>query len=69
MEHTTKIKVLRLLYMDDLNLIGKTEGDLQNQIQTARIFSNDIHMEIGLEFCKDCTKERKMIYIHRSLHR
>ena len=35
--------------MDDLNLIGKAEGDLQNQMQVARIFGDDINMEFGLE--------------------
>jgi hypothetical protein len=61
MKHTTKIKVLRLLCMDDLNLIGKAEGDLPNHMQVAKIFSDDIHMEFGLEFCKDFTKETKMM--------
>jgi len=60
MKHTTKIKVLRLLYMDDWSLIGKADEDLQNQMQVATTFSNDIHMDFGLEFCKDCKKERKM---------
>ena len=47
--------------MDDLNLIDKAQGDLQNQMQVAKIFSDYVHMEFGLEFCKDCTKERKKI--------
>jgi len=44
-EHTTETKISHLLYMDDLNLIAKSE----EQIQTVKIFSDDIHMEFGLE--------------------
>jgi len=32
-EHTTKTKISHLLYMDDLKLIAKSEGELQKQIQ------------------------------------
>jgi hypothetical protein len=65
MKHTTKINVLWLLYMDDLNLIGRADGDLQNQLQVARTFGDDIHMEFGLEFCKDYTKEMKNEFTHK----
>jgi hypothetical protein len=37
--------------MDDLKLIGKSEEELQKQIQTVKTFSDDIHMEFGLEKC------------------
>ena len=50
-EHTTKTKISHLLYMDDLKLIAKSEEELQKQIQTVKIFSDDIHMEFGLEIC------------------
>ena len=34
--------------MDDLKLIGKTEEELQKQMEAVRNFSDDIHMEFGL---------------------
>jgi hypothetical protein len=37
--------------MDDLKLIGKSEEELQKQIQTVKTFSDDIHMEFGLDKC------------------
>jgi hypothetical protein len=37
--------------MDDLKPIGKSEQGLQKQIQTVKTFSDDIHMEFGLEKC------------------
>ena len=47
-EHTTMTKISHLLYMDDLKLIAKSEEELQKEIQTVKIFSDDIHMEFGL---------------------
>jgi len=35
--------------MDDLKLTAKSEEDIQKQIQTVKAFSDDIHMEFGLE--------------------
>ena len=46
--HTTKTKVSHLLYMDELKLIGKTQEELQKQMQAVRTFSDDIHMEFGM---------------------
>jgi hypothetical protein len=57
-EHTTKTKISHLLYMDDLKLIAKSEEELQKQIQTVKTFSNDIHMEFGLEKCAKITFKR-----------
>jgi hypothetical protein len=37
--------------MADLKLISKSEEELQKQIQTVKTFSDDIHMEFGLEKC------------------
>ena len=48
-EHTTKTKISHLLYMDDLKLIAKSEEELQKQIQTVKTFSDDIHVEFGLQ--------------------
>ena len=44
-----------LLYMDDLKLIAKSEDELQKQIQTIKIFSDDNNMEFGLEKCAKIT--------------
>jgi len=50
-EQTTKTKISHLLYKDDLNLIAKSEEELQKQIQTVKTFSDHIHMEFGLDKC------------------
>ena len=47
-EHMTKTKISHLLYTDDLKLIAKSE-ELQKQIQTIKTFSDDIHIDFGLE--------------------
>jgi hypothetical protein len=44
--------------MDDLKLIAKSEEELQKQIQTVKSFSDDIHMEFGLEKCSKVTFKR-----------
>ena len=44
--------------MDDLKLIAKSEEELQKQIQTVKIFSDDINMEFGLEKCVKVTFKR-----------
>jgi len=47
-EHTKKTKISHLLFMDDSKLIAKSEEEFQKEIQTVKIFSDDIHMEFGL---------------------
>jgi len=49
--HTTKTKISHLLNIDDLKLIAKSEEELQKQLQIVKNFSDDIHMEFGLEKC------------------
>jgi hypothetical protein len=44
--------------MDDLKLIAKSEEELQKQIQTVKTFSDDIHMDFGLEKCAKITFKR-----------
>jgi hypothetical protein len=62
-EHTTKTKISHLLYMDDLKLLGKSEEGLQKQIQTVTTFSDDIHMEFGLDRCaKVVFKNGKLVH-------
>ena len=51
-EHTTMTTISHLLYMDDLKMIAKSEEELQKQIQN---FSDDTHMEFGLEKCAKIT--------------
>src|SRR5215469_15712677 len=49
--------------MDDLKLIAKSEEELRKQIQTVKTFSDDIHMEFGLEKCAKITfKKGKLIH-------
>jgi len=62
-EHIMKTKISHLLYMDDLKLIAKSEEEFQKQIQIVKTFSNDIHVDFGLEKCAKITlKEGKLIY-------
>jgi hypothetical protein len=49
--------------MDDLKLIAKSDEELQKQLQTVKNFSDDIHMEFGLEKCAKITFKRgKLIH-------
>jgi hypothetical protein len=49
--------------MDDLKLIAKLKEELQREIQTVKTFSDDIHVEFGLEKCAKITFKRgKLIY-------
>jgi hypothetical protein len=50
-DHTTKTKISHLLYMDNMKLLGKSEEELQKHIQTVTTFSDNIHMEFGLDKC------------------
>jgi hypothetical protein len=62
-EHTTRTKTSHLLYMDDLKLLGKSEEEIQKQIQTVTNFSDDIHTEFGLEKCvKVVFKKGKLVH-------
>jgi hypothetical protein len=48
--------------MDDLKLIAKSEEELRKQIQRVKTFSDDIHMDFGLEKCAKITfKKGKLI--------
>jgi len=58
-EHIKKTKISHVLYMDDLKLIAKSEEELQKQIQTVKIFSDDIQMEFGLQKCTKIAKRRQ----------
>ena len=40
-----------LKYMDDIKLFAKNEKELETQIPTVRIYSQDVGMEFGIEKC------------------
>jgi hypothetical protein len=62
-QHITKTKISHLLYMDDLKLIAKSEEELRKQVQIVTTFSDDIHMDFGLEKCAKITfKKGKLIH-------
>jgi hypothetical protein len=62
-QHIRKTKILHLLYIDGLKLIAKSQEELRKQIQTVKTFSDDIHMEFGLEKCAKITfKKGKLIH-------
>jgi hypothetical protein len=66
-EHTTKTKMSHLLYMDGLKLIAKSKEELQRQIQTVKTFSDEIHMEFGLENCAKITLKRGKLISSQNL--
>jgi len=41
--HRTKRKISHLLYMDDLKLLGRSEGNLQNKIKIVKAIRKDIN--------------------------
>jgi hypothetical protein len=53
--------------MDVLKLIAKSEEELQRQIQTVKTFSDDIHMEFGLEKCAKITFKRGKLISSQNL--
>jgi len=66
-EHTTKRKVSYLLYLDDLKVIGKTEEELQKQMQVVRTFSDDIHMDFELDKCAQIVLKRGKLVLLKNL--
>jgi hypothetical protein len=49
--------------MDDLKLITKSEEELQKQIQMVKTFSDDIHLQFGLDKCaKTAFKRGKLAH-------
>ena len=44
-------KINHLLFMDDLKLFAKNEDQINNLVNTVRIFSEDMRMEFGLPKC------------------
>jgi hypothetical protein len=62
--------------VDDLTLLGKSKEELQKQIQTVTTFSDDIHVESGLDKCaKVVFKKGKVVHsqnlvvdVNREIH-
>ena len=51
------------MYTAALKLIGKTEEELQKQLQVVQTFSDDIHMEFGLDnYAKTVLKRGKLVH-------
>jgi hypothetical protein len=50
--------------MDDLKLIGRSEEELQKQIQAVTTFSDNIYMEFGLDKCaKIVLREERLVHL------
>ena len=52
------MKINHLLFMDDLKLYSRNEKELDSLVQTIRIFSKDVGMEVGLEKCATLVIEK-----------
>ena len=39
------------MFMDDLNLFGKNNDQIDSLVHTVHLFSKDINMELGLKKC------------------
>ena len=57
----SKDKINHRLFMDDLNLYGRSEKGLDSLVQAARIFREDIGMEVGIEKCAMLVMEKGKI--------
>jgi hypothetical protein len=44
-------KINHLLYIDELKLIGRSKGELINEITIVKTFSNNIKVKSGLKKC------------------
>ena len=47
--HGTERRISRLLYMDDLKLLGRNENELKNEMKIVQTVSKDINMNFGLK--------------------
>ena len=54
-------------YMDDLKLFSKDDKDLEDLLQTAKKFSDDIDMSFGLDKCVKANFERGKLRGTKSL--
>ena len=58
----SKDKINHRLFMDDLNLYGRSERGLDSLVQAARLFREDIGMEVGIEKCAMLVMEKGKIF-------
>ena len=56
-----KEKINHLLFMDDLKLYSRSEKGLGSLLQTVRVFSKDVGMELGIEKCAMLVMEKGKI--------
>jgi len=49
--HGTERKISRLLYMDDLKLLGRNENELKNEIKIVQTISKHMNMNFDSEKC------------------
>ena len=54
-------KINHLHFMDDLKLFVKNEDQIDNLVNTVRIFSEDIKMEFGLPKCGVLIMKREKV--------
>ena len=47
--HGTERKISHLLYMDDLELLGRNENDLENKMKIVQTIRKNMNMKFGLE--------------------
>ena len=57
----SKEKINHLLFMDDLKLYSRSEKGLDSLVQTVRVFSEDIGMELCIEKCAMLVMEKGKI--------
>jgi len=62
-----KEKINHLLYVDDLKLIAKNEEELTEQLQKVKEFSDDIHMQFGLDKCAKATFIKGKISVKQNI--
>ena len=53
-----EFRLNHLLFMDDLNLFGKSNNQIHDLVQTVRILNEDIGMQNGIEKCGVLIMER-----------
>ena len=46
-----RLQAKSFLYMDDLKLFAKIEGQIDTLVRIVHVFSNDIGMEFGMKKC------------------
>ena len=50
-----------LLFMDDLKLYSKNEREMKSLLQTVRLFSEDVKMDVGIVKCATLNMRRRKL--------